>query len=532
MSTVRELPAMSTSAFERDRATELFRRHAGQISRQSSVFFAGTVFTAASGYAFKIFLARQLGAEQLGIYALGMTLVGFIGIFNGLGLPQSAVRFVAAYSATGNFKSLRAFLFRGSAVLAVVNLVFASFVAWVGPGLALRLYHNRTLATYMTWFVGIMLIGALTTFFSQVLAGYKDVSCRTIVTSFIGSPLMMLLSVALLLSGQQLRGYLIAQVISSVVVVALLVWKTWSLTPIPARTLNSPLVRMDCEVFAFSSTVFAIAIVEFVLAQADKVLIGMYLNAREVGIYAVATAIVSFVPIALQSVNQIFSPTIADLHARGEYAVLQRLFQTLTKWILGATLPLVIALVAFAAPLIRIFGGEFLAGWPVLVIGSLGQLVNCAVGSVGYLLLMSGHHARLLKVQAVMAVLMLVLNVALIPKWGLLGAALAAAITNVVSNAWYLLEVRSRLRLFPYNSTYLRLLPPLFVTSAVVLTFRPALGSLRPEWLAVCLSLMLPYAVFISVVLAFGLDADDRFIADALWSKVRGVTRSAAVVTS
>jgi hypothetical protein len=86
--------------------------------------------------------------------------------------------------------------------------------------------------------------------------------------------------------------------------------------------------------------------------------------------------------------------------------------------------------------------------------------------------------------------------------------------------------------LFPYNTTYLRLLPPLFVTVTLVLAFRPALAGLRPEWLVVCLSLMLPYAVFIPMVLAFGFDADDRLIADALWSRVRGITRSLAVVTS
>src|SRR6185437_7813094 len=87
-----------------------FRQQMGHISRHSAVFFAGTIFTASAGYLFKIYLARVLGAEALGIYALGMTIVGLLGIFNALGLPYSAVRFVAAYSATGKFDLLRGFL--------------------------------------------------------------------------------------------------------------------------------------------------------------------------------------------------------------------------------------------------------------------------------------------------------------------------------------------------------------------------------------------------------------------------------------
>ena len=34
------------------------------------------------GYVFKVYLARVLGAEALGIYALGMTLIAFLGVFN------------------------------------------------------------------------------------------------------------------------------------------------------------------------------------------------------------------------------------------------------------------------------------------------------------------------------------------------------------------------------------------------------------------------------------------------------------------
>ena len=58
------------------------------------------------------------------------------------------------------------------------------------------------------------------------------------------------------------------------------------------------------------------------------------------GIYSIAAALVAFVPLALQSVNQIFSPTIAELHARGDLELLSRLYRSLVKWTLGLTLPL------------------------------------------------------------------------------------------------------------------------------------------------------------------------------------------------
>jgi O-antigen/teichoic acid export membrane protein len=84
----------------------------GTLSRHSTVFFSGTIFSAALGYLFKVYLARSLDARALGIYALGMTLVAFLSLFNSLGLPRSASRYVAAYCATEKFDLLRGFLAR------------------------------------------------------------------------------------------------------------------------------------------------------------------------------------------------------------------------------------------------------------------------------------------------------------------------------------------------------------------------------------------------------------------------------------
>src|SRR5258708_11312536 len=350
--------------------TQKFRTQMGHISRHSTVFFAGTLFTTAAGYLFKVYLARKLGAEPLGLYALGMTIVGFVGLFAALGLPQAAVRFVALYTATGKVAELRSFIVRSSGLLVVANLLVGALVLLEGPWVARHFYHTPALDPYFKFFALIMLTGALTTFFGQVLQGYKDVSRRTVITNFVGTPLMMLLTMGLVTLGTGLWGYLVAQVVGAAIVVVLLVIAVWKLSPPAARQLHGSLVPIESQVFAFGATVFGVALLEFFLAQADKILIGVYINARQVGVYTVAMAIGAFVPIALQSVNQIFSPIIADLHGRGGHDLLGRLFLTLTKWILALNMPVAVVTIVFAHPLMRIFGPDFEAGWIVLVIGT------------------------------------------------------------------------------------------------------------------------------------------------------------------
>ena len=242
-----------------------------------------------------------------------------------------------------------------------------------------------------------------------------------------------------------------------------------------------------------------------------------------------AATLVAFVPVALQSVNQIFSPTIADLYARGERALLGRLFQTLTKWILGLTLPLTFVMIIFSKPLMRLFGAAFEAGWVVLSLGTLGQLVNAGVGSVGYLLLMSGNQARLIRVQMIMAVFMVAATFGLVRPFGIAGVALAAALTAALANYLCLRQVRAALQLSPYNRTYLRLLGPSAVSLALTAGVRLLIRSLdlHPEWLWIGIALVVSYASLCGLALLAGLDDDDKMIVAAIRSRVLGAMRRA-----
>jgi len=499
-----------------------FQSQMEHISRHSFVFFLGTIFTAALGYLFKVYLARELGAEALGVYALGMTIIGLLGVFSAVGLPQAAVRYVAAYSATGKVELLRKFLGRGILLLLICNLSLSVVLLLIGPRIAIRFYHTPALSKYFGLFAMIMLLGALTTFLGQALAGYKDVMRRTVIANFIGTPLTMALSVALIVLGFGLRGYIAAQVLSAVAMLLLFGLSVLKLTPAGPSFFSAISSPLEEEVVSFSALAFGITLLGFLMTQSDKILIGVYLNARDVGIYAVAMALVAFVSIVLQSVNQIFSPTIAELHARGQSAMLARIFQTLTKWSLGLTLPLAAVMVIFAPVLMSIFGSDFEIGWPILVIGTIGQLVNCGVGSVGYLLQMSGHQRDLVKIQGVMAVVMIVLGFLLIPRWGIVGAAAAAAITNLVSNLWYLWEVRRKLAMSPYNISYFRLLLPLAGSVGVLFLEHRLLLGLCSGWFLAATALIAGYGTFIGLALVVGLDSDDRIILNAIWSRVGG----------
>lgn len=496
-----------------------FHRRIGSISRQSAVYFAGTIFTAAAGYFFKIYLARRLGAEALGLYAMGISIVGFLGLFNAVGLPSAAARFVAEYSTRGEYARLGGFLRGSLKLLGLGNLALGAMVLAAGPWVAVHFYHAPALRPYFWAFSLIMIFGALTTFLGQVMAGYQDVARRTVITHFIGTPANIVIAVVLISLGWGLRGYMVAQVGSALLVLGLLAMWVWRMTPAEARggTSFSPVEK---KVVAFSAVAFGIAAVDFALSQADKIILGYYRAPKQVGIYAVAMALVAFVPIALQSVNQIFSPIIAELHADGNRVLLQRLYATLTKWIVILTIPLALTIAIFARPLMGIFGAGFLPGAAVLVIGAMGQLINCGVGSVGFLLMMSGHQMEMIKIQAANAVLLIGLSLILVPRMGMMGAALASATTVATTNAWLLASVRRKLKLFPYDAGYFKLILPSALSVAALVALNHASFSLHLSWRIAVLGLAVAYVSFLGTLLVLGLDGEDRQIAGLVRTRI------------
>lgn len=518
------LPSSSAESTTEELRLE-FRRNFGQVSRHSAVFFAGTLFTMGAGYLVKVYVARVLGAEQLGMYALGMTLVSLTQLFGVFGLPATAARYVAIYNGTGRFQELRGFLTRSVGTVTILNLVLSIALVFVGPWIGIRFYHSVGVGTYMPMFAALAFLGSLNVFYCQILAGFKDIAKRTVITNFIGSPVVIVFTVLLLALGTGMWGYLAAQIINALVVVVLLVVAAWKLTPAPARFSFAPLPPLSPDVGSFAAAAFGMAALDFLVSQADKILLGFYLNPRLVGIYVLASTLSGFLPLVLQSVNQIFAPVIADLHARGQIEVLRRLFQTLTKWVIASTLPLALVVITFSPQLMRIFGADFVSGWPVLVIGAVGQLVNCSVGSVGYLLLMSGNQKRLMRVQFVMAAISIVVNIALIPVLGIVGAAIAAAVINVASNLWNLSEVRKALHISPYNRGYLGLIPPAVILAASLVGLRMASGGAVHQWLVIMFAMVFAYTIFGCFAFFFALDHDDRMLATSAWAQIRGGLR-------
>ncbi|MDQ3955898.1 MAG: MATE family efflux transporter [Actinomycetota bacterium] len=202
----------------------------------------------------------------------------------------------------------------------------------------------------------------------------------------------------------------------------------------------------------------------------DLFVLTNYVSGEAVGRYSAALRAGQVLVLFLTSVSLMFSPFVADLHSRGESERLDKLFKTLTRWTLAATMPAFILLTVAPGPVLRIFGSEFSTSnaQTALLIILIGQFINMATGSVGFVLIMVGRTGWDLAVYAASLALNLGLAFALCPEYGLVGAAIANAVTFAISKWARLILVKRFVGIQPYNRDYGRLLAPSLAGAATM----------------------------------------------------------------
>jgi O-antigen/teichoic acid export membrane protein len=218
----------------------------------------------------------------------------------------------------------------------------------------------------------------------------------------------------------------------------------------------------------------------------------------------------------------VFSPFVADLHARGERDKLDRLFKSITRWTVAGTIPILLLMLLAPDAILRLFGGEnFTTGSTALRILVIGQAINVSVGAAGFVLIMAGRTGWDLAVYGLSAALDLVLSFVLVPKFGINGAAAAQAITIACSNWLRLVLVKRFVHIFPWDRAYARLALPALACAVAMLAAQAVLPG--NKWLLELIGIGLAGAiVYVPVLLRFGLTDAERVALRNGVAKIRG----------
>ncbi|MBN1557184.1 MAG: polysaccharide biosynthesis C-terminal domain-containing protein, partial [Lentisphaerae bacterium] len=192
---------------------------------------------------------------------------------------------------------------------------------------------------------------------------------------------------------------------------------------------RAPSVRRVLDV---SLPMLATAGMLLVLGWTDTFMLGMFRPAAEVGVYRAAFKVGTLMYILVDGMRSIAGPQFAGLYAKGDTRALYRLLVFASTVIFWLGTPCYLLIVLLAGPLLGFFGPEFETGVPALIILASGAMVRAASGLVASLLQMTGHQVGFRNIMLAAGAANVLLNLALIPAFGMEGAAAATASSTVI----------------------------------------------------------------------------------------------------
>ena len=198
-----------------------------------------------------------------------------------------------------------------------------------------------------------------------------------------------------------------------------------------------------------STPLLWVASINVVTNWSGSVFLGIWGTEAEVGVFNVAYRTAMLITFVLLAVNSVVGPKFAAAHRRGDSPMMERLLRRSTRLMTYWAAPMTAVLLLAPGWVMRLFGGDFETGRGTLMILAVAQFINVAAGSLGKLLIMTGHERVMRNVVMASAVITIVACILLIPAYGLLGAAVAAAIAIVMRNVLSGIAVYSIFRFKP-----------------------------------------------------------------------------------
>ena len=183
----------------------------------------------------------------------------------------------------------------------------------------------------------------------------------------------------------------------------------------------------------------------------DIILVGALRGPAQAAVYAAASRFLVLGAMAVQAIQQVMAPRMSQLLAAQAHERAATLYQTATGWLVAVSWPLYLSFAVFAPWFLAVFGHGYQSGALVVVVLCSAMLVACGCGSVDSVLLMGGRSRWSLLNSILSFATDVVIDLILVPRIGIVGAAIGWAAALLVGNLLPLAQVHVFMNMNPFG---------------------------------------------------------------------------------
>jgi len=381
-----------------------------------------------------IVLARGLGTEQYGIYALLMWFLSLAALVVNLGAGEMSKRFIAEALGAGHTQEPQGLvrltlMLRGGAGLAGSLVILALSRFWA------ELFGNAGNHVYFAFIAFTLLPQGLNYALITIFTGFQKYEYAAYVTLGTG-PLRLALIIIFMVVGFGIQQVLIVHIATLTLGILIGLILLRRLMPLNGLFLSSLLDRATKKRALKYALIMAgyLGLDYLAFREAAVFFIGLYCPAETVGFYTLAVRLGSMsVTLLPATFSFVLLPAFAEQFGKGDMGKIKTIYLTSARYLMVLSLPLAAAMIALASPIVTLLYGTDYAPTVTLMriiiiplaIGAIGQAAEAMIFGIN-------RPGFVLKMTVVLALLNVGLNLWLVPRYGVLGAAIASSVPRVL----------------------------------------------------------------------------------------------------
>ena len=477
------------------------------IAGQAGFSFAGFLFGQESRFGFNLLVARVLDADALGTYALAVAVMQISEVLAIAGLDSGLLRFISVHSSD----ALRQKAVIGSALKTsfFLSISIVLLLLLFSGRIALILHGSHRLQLTLCCYAVAIPFNVATMLYGHAIQGFRQLQPKIIATQVVSPLLLLLLTIVFRYMAGQEAALIFPFALSAAIA---FFWIRPYLSKI-SGVLPLDIVRAtpDRAMLLYALPFMVVSLLSMMTHWLDVMMLGMLTDTATVGLYHPVARTAGLIRAVLLSFAGIAAPMIAALHTGSDNAEIGRIYKMVTRWIFGLVIPPVLLFILLPEPVLGVFGQRFTAGSHALILLTAASLLQVSFGLSSTVLAMTGY-ARLSLFNALGALgLQVVLNLILIPRMGINGAALATLLVFFLLSTVRLGEIYILLKIHPFGKALWKPLAAGIVTAVILMAARPWLHSI-PVFAGFLTGALLAVSSYSVLMLLLKLEQEEREI--------------------
>jgi O-antigen/teichoic acid export membrane protein len=462
----------------------------------------GMMFSKFITYLYRALVGRMLGPEAYGQLNTGMMVLGIITVLSGASVTGNAVgKFVPQYRANeekakikGLIIAMLEFSLTTSFILGIITFLSAEF-------LAKQIFDNTQLIPVIQVMGMLGVLSRPYNIFIETTVGFNTTKYRVITTHFFQNIVQLAVTATLLFAGFNIMGAVwgwAAGLLSSLILAFYFMEKKFG--PILLSDIKPDYNRK--EVYKYSYPLMASSFIGVAMGWMDTAFLGYFLDQSSVGLYNAAYPIALLLTLPDSALGMLSLENLSEMDAEDKDK--STVIKTMNHWIFALTLPAFLLMVLFPEKILEIlFGNQFTGAALALIILAFGNLTEGATGKINDILKSKGITKVLLYNTALNLFLNLALNLYLIPRYGITGAAIATASSTIFVNIILISEGWLMAKINPFTKTMAKTLTSGLISLTVIYTGTELFFKYTPLW-ALTISGTLFLALYTLIFLKIG----------------------------